>query len=215
MRKTLTVNFLSFWHAGSGMPGSAKADTLVEKDPNRLPYLPGRALKGLLRDAMLRAEHFGWLAEYAVESGCSLTELVFGSSQNESAGVDRDTTIPGLIKVGDGRLPKQELAWITAQIRQGRSLARHFYREIHSTAINRETGTARDGSLRGLQVTVPLQLQSELAVEASPSNHEYRAAQGQVQAQVYAMLALALPLIEGAGGSRNRGYGRVQMELQS
>ena len=45
------IEFFSNWHCGSGLAAGADVDALVIKDNNGLPYVPGRTLKGLLRDA--------------------------------------------------------------------------------------------------------------------------------------------------------------------
>ena len=45
------IEFFSNWHCGSGLAAGADVDSLVIKDQNRLPYIPGRTLKGLFRDA--------------------------------------------------------------------------------------------------------------------------------------------------------------------
>ena len=44
------ITFLSDWHAGSGLSSGADADEVVIKDDNNLPYLPGKTIKGLLKD---------------------------------------------------------------------------------------------------------------------------------------------------------------------
>ena len=49
-RINYTITFLSHWHAGSGLSSGADADSVVIKDKNNLPYLPGKTIKGLLKD---------------------------------------------------------------------------------------------------------------------------------------------------------------------
>ncbi|EIM72571.1 hypothetical protein A3SI_19646 [Nitritalea halalkaliphila LW7] len=46
-----TINFLTDWHAGSGLSGGAEADAVVIKDREGFPYVPGKTLKGLFVDA--------------------------------------------------------------------------------------------------------------------------------------------------------------------
>lgn len=45
------ITFFSNWHCGSGLAAGADVDELVIKDSNKLPYVPGRTVKGLLREA--------------------------------------------------------------------------------------------------------------------------------------------------------------------
>ena len=47
------IEFFSNWHCGSGLAAGADVDALVIKDQEGLPYIPGRTLKGLLREAGL------------------------------------------------------------------------------------------------------------------------------------------------------------------
>ena len=55
----LTVEILSYWHAGSGLGRGADLDALVLRNGDDLPYLPGRTLKGLLREAFMICEEMG------------------------------------------------------------------------------------------------------------------------------------------------------------
>jgi len=44
------VKFLDFWHISSGESGGAIYDYLVKKDNNMMPYIPGKTIKGLVRE---------------------------------------------------------------------------------------------------------------------------------------------------------------------
>ena len=48
----ITLKFYSAWAIGSGKGGESK-DSIILRDDNDLPFIPGRTLKGLLRDAFL------------------------------------------------------------------------------------------------------------------------------------------------------------------
>ena len=54
MMKTIkyTIRFFSQWHCGSGTSAGADVDELVVKDKNGMPYIPGKTLKGLIREAV-------------------------------------------------------------------------------------------------------------------------------------------------------------------
>lgn len=54
MTKTIniTIRFFSQWHCGSGTSAGADVDELVVKDKNGMPYIPGKTLKGLIREAV-------------------------------------------------------------------------------------------------------------------------------------------------------------------
>ena len=51
MRIDYSIEFFSYWHCGSGLAAGADVDELAIKDGDGLPYVPGRTVKGLLRDA--------------------------------------------------------------------------------------------------------------------------------------------------------------------
>ena len=51
-RLTLTFTLLSYWHAGTGAGRGGDADAVVQRDDDGLPYLPGKSVKGLIRDAV-------------------------------------------------------------------------------------------------------------------------------------------------------------------
>ena len=46
------ITFLTDWHCGSGLAAGADVDALVVKDKERLPYVPGKTMKGLVREAV-------------------------------------------------------------------------------------------------------------------------------------------------------------------
>lgn len=48
-----TIEFYSDWHCGSGLAAGAEADSVVIKDRNGLPYVPGKTIKGLVREAYM------------------------------------------------------------------------------------------------------------------------------------------------------------------
>lgn len=49
---TIKIEFFSPWHCGSGLSAGADADSLVIKDTKGLPYIPGKTIKGLIREAV-------------------------------------------------------------------------------------------------------------------------------------------------------------------
>ena len=55
------IELHTWWHCGSGQSAGADVDALVIKDKNGMPFIPGKTIKGLLRDAA--EELIGWSAE--------------------------------------------------------------------------------------------------------------------------------------------------------
>ena len=125
------IEFFSNWHCGSGLAAGADVDALVVKDQNGLPFVPGRTIKGLLRDA---ATELGY-ADVAI---CK----VFGKAG------DRDNQT-GCAFFSNAVLSEHEAKEITRG-----QLASHLYQTFASTAID-DNGIAKDNSLRKIETVVP------------------------------------------------------------
>ena len=206
----LCFDIRSWWHVGSGRGSGSLLQANVLKDRNDLPYLPGRTVKGLVRDAVSRAEGWGWFAsnpeKQNPEKEPNPTAAWFGSL----ARVDADTgevagrfeTQPGALAFGDAVLPEDLCRWLAdpgnAALREG------LYGEVHATAIDSATGVAETGTLRGHEVTIPLKLYAPIQV-LSPT---------EVAPDWVEKLATCLPLIRGLGVARNRGLGRAVVTLE-
>jgi len=50
------IKFLDYWHCSSGLSAGAKLDSTVTKDSDKIPYVPAKTIKGLVREM---AEEFG------------------------------------------------------------------------------------------------------------------------------------------------------------
>ena len=192
---TLSFDIRAYWHAGTGRGKGALVDSVAHKDEHGLPVLPGRTVKGLVRDAVYRLQQWNHLPG-------DTTGLLFGTIGIEND-VPRSDTQPGVLAFSDAELPEAVRHWLAPRAREEHRA--HLYREIHSTAIDPATGAAKDGSLRGIEVTVPLTLESSvtlLPMGKPPENWRQ-------------ILEQALPLIQAVGASRTRGLGRVKATLRS
>lgn len=207
----LHLDFINYWHAGSGRSSGYHLDALCERDDCQLPVLPGRQLKGLLRHAVHRAEAWGWLSELALPAGplASHEELLFGSRSHSES---RSATQPGLLRVDTARLPDAELQWLAHT--EQTELREELFGELFSTAIN-EQGSAQRYSLRGLQVCIPLRLQAALDLAITASDAALRSQQqAYLQAgTAWQALDAALPLLDALGAHRSRGLGEARVTL--
>ncbi len=127
-----TINFLiqffGYWHIGSGLSGGTKADNLVLKDQNNIPYIPGKTFKGLFRHA---AEELSFLSGDLFDKNKILD--AFGS-----AGYDQESSSP--LFFSDALLNQSDSTSIISE-----SLSESLYEVISSTKIS-ENGTAEDES---------------------------------------------------------------------
>lgn len=152
--KTLyySVEFLSDWHVGSGLDSGTNADMSVLKDENDLPYLPGKTIKGLLRDAMQDMVEVKKVDQDKLD-------YIFGKDTGNK------TSTSGNAFFSNATIATSEKEKIIKQ-----KLARFLFRNISSTAIN-ANGIAKGKSLRVMEVCQPITLYGEIKIiEETPES---------------------------------------------
>ena len=216
----LIINIRSYWHPGTGRGSGFHLDALTHTGADGLPRLPGRHLKGLLRDALYRAETWQW-----PDAPAGITEALFGSrpierndaTAEESAedATERNTpnrpdddnlSTPGLLRVSDATLPTEVAKWLASD--DGKPYAAGLYREHFGTAIDERSGVAKERSLRGMQVIVPLEL-TAIVREVPGVKTVINVADWKKT------LAAVFPLIPAVGAHRTRGFGRACLSWQN
>lgn len=193
----IRIDIHSFWRSGTGAGETGGVDALCAVDQNGLPYLPGKHLKGLLRNAVRQAIDFGHVKGVTVET-------LFGER-----GFDRDgdeivpysRAEPGCLRVDSAHLSKMDRDAIIASD-NAEGLVKQLFRNVQSTAMDENTGAAKDKSLRLEQVAVPMVL--EFSVTRLAGNEAWENA-----------LEMALPLIRTVGQKRTRGLGRAVLRVVS
>lgn len=135
------IEFFSDWHCGSGLAAGADVDALVVKDKNNLPFVPGKTMKGLVREVVED------IAALRGESNGEIIKSAFGFFN------DKDDSNKGEMFFTNAELEKNEADAIVAN-----KLQQYLSRTIASTAI-KENGIAKDHSLRKMEVIVPCTLQ--------------------------------------------------------
>jgi CRISPR/Cas system CSM-associated protein Csm3 (group 7 of RAMP superfamily) len=188
-----TVKFFSFWHVGSGLSGGAYADSLVKKDRQGLPYIPGKTLKGLLREGAesIHSLHPQWVkAEFIAE--------VFGQRPEEEDIEQERMTREARCFFSNAALSPELKASLLAE--EEKKLLPLLYQTVASTEID-EQGVAKDQSLRLLEVTLPLSLQG--SIEDFPEGEDSRR-----------QLEHCMNWVKRMGLNRNRGLGRCQFFIK-
>lgn len=183
MNITYKVTMHNYWHCGSGLAAGADVDAIVIKDKDGLPYIPGKTVKGLVREAMneiinLRGEEepqeyvklFGYLSKNGKEMDKS--ESFFTNATMDG----KDDTTKQILELG---------------------LQQYLYESVANTAIDEETGTAKKHSLRKMEVTVPLTLTGRIL---------------NVPESMKTAVLDAMRFIKNLGANRNRGLGRCTIE---
>lgn len=180
------ITFYSEWHTGSGLTSGSDLDALVIKDNDGLPFVPGKTLKGLFKEA---AEEISRLAGPGYFTNGFVQE-VFGFWNDNNADEGQFPT-RGAAFFSNAELPgllKQEIV--------GCDLQPYLYRAVSSTAI--EEGVAKQGSLRRTQVAIPC----ELYAKVHDVNEDY-----------VSDLQKCFGWIKRLGLNRHRGLGRCDFEF--
>lgn len=139
------IKFLSYWAVGSGKGGGLGADAVVLKE-NELPIIPGKTLKGLVREA------FNELYD-------NDSVDLFGHHKKENDD-DKTPNKKGKVHFGSARLPKE----LREGLMKNSNISRELYHTRTSTALE-DGKQAKENSLRKMQVCIPLTLEAEIEVE--------------------------------------------------
>jgi CRISPR/Cas system CSM-associated protein Csm3 (group 7 of RAMP superfamily) len=176
------IEFFSDWHIGSGLSVAGDVDMAVLKGENKLPYIPGKTLKGLLRHAAETISQF----QPAIISP-SFIENVFG--EKTEPGSDKESLNQCFFSS----------AYLSDDVQKSvGNKSDYLYRKIASTSIDEKTGTAKDQSLRKIEVTIPLVLVAEIA---------------DVNDEWVTHFEKIFKMMKRLGGSRHRGFGRCEFSI--
>lgn len=134
------IEFFSYWHCGSGQTAGADVDELVIRDVSGLPFVPGRTLKGLLREAVANI-----LLLRGGEKG-SVEEL-FGSESRQGRLYFTNASLSDALRQSLRSTPDIEPEML--------------YRSFSSTAID-ERGVAKEHTLRRIETAIPCTLYGEI-----------------------------------------------------
>mgnify|MGYP005662965319 CR=1 FL=1 len=143
---TLVITMYSDWLIATN-EGQGLADASPVKDVNGLPYIPGRSIRGLLRDATRLLSVDG-----------RLQDEVFGTRSSD--GADTAAITPGQVSISDAVVTRE----VAEAVINKSVSAQDLYTIRRQTSIESSTGTAQRGSLRSIEVVIPgLTLIAEVA----------------------------------------------------
>lgn len=143
----LVVDILDYWLPGTGQSAGSHLDEKADRE-RHLPYLGGKHLKGLLRNAVQCSEIWGHV-------GKNTTARLFGQQDGDG---------PALLRVDNARLPEPVQTYCSSSPAALRAL----FREIAATAID-NNGAAKTRSLRRFEVVIPLRLEASV-VRVGPAD---------------------------------------------
>jgi len=176
-----SISFLTYWHAGSGLTSGTQADSIVIKDENGLPIFPGKTLKGVFRDAFKSLKDSNLLGE--------MDEIrLFGQENNPGNNELKE----GSLFFSNAELPERE------SLAKSKNLIPALYDTLASTEINQVSGVAEKGSLRVIEICVPLNLSGTISGFKSGDEAEE--------------FTKVFAFTKALGGHRNRGLGRCVIQ---
>jgi CRISPR/Cas system CSM-associated protein Csm3 (group 7 of RAMP superfamily) len=188
----LVIHCDSEWLIAGGDSTLGTADMAPMRDAEGLPFVPGRTIRGLLREAMSSVDDAFARDRSDVQAG--QTERLFGTrKQDGDAGEPRD----GSVRIGDALLP-QEVAGALDRAKGGDP--QDIVHSIRRTALDGASRSAKKGSLREMEVVMAgLQLAADIRCETEADLR---------------WLAFAAGLVRSFGHSRSRGLGRCRLEVR-
>lgn len=187
------IKFFSDWHCGSGLSAGADIDLLVIKDQKtNLPYIPGKTMKGLIREAVEEIEKLSCLDPQSEkgetsEIGKSASKKVFGYFDKESKA-----------EIGLSFFTNATLSEGLQNAVVANNLSNYFYQSVASTAIG-DNGVAKQHSLRRMEVAIPCELEGAIL---------------NVPDDLVNIIKDGLFFIKRLGQHRNRGLGRCQITIE-
>lgn len=181
------IDFFSSWHCGSGLSAGADVDALVVRDRDGLPYVPGKTVKGLVREAV---EDF---LAFRKEDTRIVADL-FGNAEDRN---NLPQGEKGKMKQGILFFSNAELQSEQKQIILDEQLKPFLFDSVAATRIA-EDGIAMPHSLRRIQVVLPCTLYGQIL---------------DVPEESKILLQQAVKLIKRMGLARNRGLGRCSFTI--
>jgi CRISPR/Cas system CSM-associated protein Csm3 (group 7 of RAMP superfamily) len=179
------IQFLSDWHCGSGLTSNADADISVIKNAQNLPFIPGKTIKGLVRNALLEISQ----VQPEMISNSTIALLLGKQADNDK----KTPSEPGNTFFSNAELSSTEQQQITEE------LSTFLYRNLASTAIS-DTGVAQAKSLRTMEVCMPVALQGTIEITNDADEKP---------------ITMALQWIRQIGVNRNRGLGRCKISVNT
>lgn len=191
----MTINYkiemLTDWHVGSGLDSGSDVNALVLKDEDNIPYIPGKTIKGLLKDALKDINEVqGEIIPQEIINNTFGYVIKKDNNDDRTNNDESDRTIPGTAFFSNAKPGETERKEIIAN-----ELVNFLYRNIASTSIE-NNGIAKKNSLRVMQVCVPLTIEGYIS-DVKDND----------------MFEKAFKWLRHLGVNRNRGLGRCKCSI--
>ena len=192
MQKTLEVTFLSDWHISSGLGDGYRADSVLVRDGDGFPFIPGRALKGALREGARR------LGQCRADLKAAENRY-FGTRHD-----DVDSNESGRIRVSSAHFSEAMKKLVRDDFPEKRQIIDDVTVIRSQTALTDE-GVARTSSLRSIECgIVGTTLYASLDIPSCDGVEDKWAEQ---------YFAAVCAAVKSIGGNRSRGLGRCRIRI--
>ena len=214
----LTVNFLGYWFISSGLEKGAYSDEMILRDADGFPFVPGKTLNGVFREAFRVAGNAGWFDDFDTETPDKskfrhrLIQTVFGHDGRKEGFSEDELHTEGLIHFTNAVLPAEVKNEIRSSEEFG-DMREFLFTTVQSTAIDNANGTARNQSLRTNEVAVPMHLMAELSLDPPHQVNNGSQISEKTLEAIADLFPVVSSLITEIGGKRRRGFGRCMWYL--
>lgn len=186
----IRIRFISDWQISSGLGNGPVADSVLIRDDNGIPYIPGRAVKGALREG-------AWRLGLCRNDLAKLVNYLWGTASTE-----RISNVPGRLTAGSAYLPQDLENWLLGLDPVERS---EFVSDM--TILRAQTALDKNRqvvpkSLRSLECGIPgIYFTSHICVNASEIPADWL--------NVY--LGAVCASVKSMGADRARGLGDCEL----
>ena len=196
MQRKIVIKFLSEWQVSSGIGDGYLADNKISRDSNGFPYIPGRAVKGALREGA------------TLLSGCegrddlkNVNEIIFGTASQ-----DDKVNQAGIIRVGGAHLDEDLASFLNSLDDDSKLGVLKDMISYRSETRLKEDKQVVDGSLRRLECGIPeLELEADIEIENSSALSEE---------WLDSYLSAVCAAVKSIGGDRARGLGKCRITVK-
>lgn len=130
------TEFFTYWHCGSGLSAGADVDLLTVKDAEGFPFIPGKSVKGLVREA--------------AETLVALNPDRYPSSDEVERIFGQEGSLQGCAFFSNSEFPDADKVALLGD-------TKYLFTALSSTSID-ENGIAKEHSLRRTEVALPCTL---------------------------------------------------------
>lgn len=178
------TEFFTYWHCGSGLSAGADVDLLTVKDTDGFPFIPGKSIKGLVREA--------------AEALIKLSPDRYPSREEVEKIFGREGVLKGCAFFSNAEFPEADKDALTDD--SGKSdMTKYLFTALSSTAID-DVGIAKEHSLRRTEVALPCVLTGVIMYWPDDDKG-------------LNLIEDSLSFVKRLGANRNRGLGRCRFSI--